>query len=86
MSRPWESVQQIYSGASAHSGSQHDRSVLLEHSLLLLLKARDSETMDLEASLKRSDKWTSEDLLIAVQWQQQKAAAKIRNVIIPSNI
>lgn len=39
---------------SAHSGSQHDRSVLLKHSLLLLLKAGDSEPMDLEASLNHT--------------------------------
>lgn len=37
---------------AAHSGSQHDRSVLLKHPLLLLLKARDPEPVDLEASLK----------------------------------
>lgn len=40
--------------ASAHSGSQHDRSVLLKHPLLLLLEARDAEPMDLEARLERS--------------------------------
>lgn len=60
---------------SAHSGSQHDRSVLLKHSLLLLLKAGDSEPMDLEASLKH----THPDVLgkWKIPFEGQKAAAII---------
>lgn len=37
---------------SSHSGSQHDGSVLLKPTLLLLLVTRDSEAVDLQTSLK----------------------------------
>lgn len=53
--RPFEEVFFSY------PGSQHDGSVLLENSLLLLLESRDSEPVDVQPSLWRSEEPEDED-------------------------